>query len=93
MITRTMVLHEKQQDVSCTCDRCGFVSYGLGISGDHWGDPRQYDGGNFVCLRDRFGYGSLHDNDDVSFDLCEKCFFECMEICKISFQLNANDLL
>ena len=65
--------------VKTTCDRCGKVKK----EGD-WHTP------DLLSFRQSFGYGSDYDQDEISFDLCEKCLFEMLKDSGVKYRLKFN---
>ena len=57
---------------SITCDKCQTTSTDLG---------------NFIQVNHDFGYGSDHDTENLSFDLCEKCIFDILNGESVSYRL------
>ena len=63
---------ETEVVVDVTCDRCGESCKNI-IGGDSFNFQYANAGAHW-------GYGTGHDGDSYSFQLCEKCFFVVLQI-------------
>lgn len=70
-----ILLVERDVIKSVTCDRCDRE-----CMDEHWGAEVAH------CVA-AWGYGSTKDGERHSFDLCEGCFDEVVELCKIKVKV------
>jgi len=58
------VIIEKEEIIAKVCDKCGIEVDEFSLDNE------------IVSFSHTFGYGTQHDGDCISFDICAKCFFE-----------------
>jgi hypothetical protein len=59
-----------------TCDRCGKFKLE-----EDWFTK------DIMSFSYSFGYGSTHDQDEISFDLCEDCLFEILTDSGVNYRM------
>jgi len=66
--------HITEEVIELVCDRCG-------------AKEKRYDmsGTNVASFRHTFGFLSKRDNDEISFELCEKCLMEMLKTFEVNY--------
>jgi len=72
-ISKQQTIEEVKEIV---CDRCSTVM-----------DYQDLSGNYVASFKHNFGYPSKYDNDEISFDLCEKCLFEMLEAAGVNYTI------